>query len=254
MIISYLGKSFILVISFFFLINECKSQVLKGIVYDRTTKQPVTNALIKVGNKISLSNNEGYFTINSFSNMDTLKIKALGYERFVKALQNLSLKDTIKLFLVQDGFELNEVSVKAKRDYLRDSLSFRNDYSSIFNYKHQPLKDFVVHRDFFSEVPTFKGQSANNIAVFNLLSLLNLVNSKNEPVSKLQQTLLKEEDQDYIDRRFTKQIIQQQTGLTSDSLFIFINKYKPDAIKLKGMNDYQLGTYIKEAFKEYLEK
>jgi hypothetical protein len=254
MIVSYLGKYFVLVISFIFLFNECKSQVLKGIVYDQITKQSVNNALIKIGNKVSLSNNDGYFSINSFSINDTLKIKALNYKMFEKALQNLYIKDTLKLFLIKDALELKEVLVSAKRDFLRDSVNFRSNYSSIFNYQYQPLKDFIVYRDFTSKIPSFKGQSANNIAVVNLLSLVNLLSSKKEPVSKLQQTLLNEEGQHFIDRRFSKQLVQQQTGLKGDSLFIFMNKYKPDAIKLKGMNEYTLGLYLKESFKEFISQ
>jgi hypothetical protein len=253
MVISYLGKSFVLVISFIFFFNESKSQVLNGVVYDKTSKQKVTNAIIKVGDRISLTNNRGYFAINSFSKNDTLKIRALGYKSFQEVLKNFSLQDTIKLFLIQDPYELKEVSITARRDELKDSINFRNDYLSAFNYKYQPLKDFVVKRNFFSKVPTFKGQSSNYIAVLNLLPLLNLVNSKKEPVSKLQQTLFKEEDLDYVDRRFSKQFVQQQTGLAGDSLFLFMHKYKLDAAKLKGMSNYQLNVFIKDSFKEFIK-
>lgn len=250
---SYLCKFLIILCSVTSVVKECHSQILKGIVYDQSTKQVIPNALVKVGNSVSLTNNTGYFSMNSFSRNDTLSVKVLGYKDFKESLNHLLLRDTIKFFLFRDAYELKEVLVRTKKDYLKDSLALRNTYSSIFNYKYQPLKDFIIYRDFFSRVPTFKGQSSDYIAVVDLLSLLNLVNSKKKPVSKLQEKLIRDENQDYLDRRFSKQLVQQQTGLKGDSLFIFMNKYKPDVNKLKGMNEYQLGVYITNSYKEYLK-
>lgn len=247
-------KILILFTSSNLLVYKCKAQVLKGVVYHLQTQRPVANAIIKLGDKISLSNSSGKFSFSTFNNKDTLKVKALGYETLEIVLSKVILQDTIKLFLIQDFLELREVTIKAKRNYLKDSIALRNTYSAVFNFKYQPLKDVIVYRDFTSKIPAMRGQSANYIAVLNVLPLLKMAHSKKESKTKLQETLIVDEQEKYILRKFTKETVAKQTSLSGDSLFVFMNKYKPEAKKLKNMNDYNLFLYIKDSLKEFLIK
>jgi len=85
----------------------------------------------------------------------------------------------------------------------------------------------------------------------NLISVLDLLNKNNAPVSKLQQTLLKDEQDEYVDRVFSRQKVMELTHLKRDSLQNFMDKYRPSSKAAHTMNDYDVMIYIKKCYTEF---
>jgi hypothetical protein len=73
------------------------------------------------------------------------------------------------------------------------------------------------------------------------------------PQSKLQQKLIKEEEEQYLDNTFSKRKVQNLTGLKGDSLQAFMQLYRPNTDAAKYMSDYDIILYIKKNYHEYIE-
>jgi hypothetical protein len=58
-------------------------------------------------------------------------------------------------------------------------------------------------------------------------------------------------EQTEVDRRFTKTLVQQITGLKDERLQLFVQNYRPSYDDLKGWNDYDLINYIKKSHKNF---
>lgn len=96
--------------------------------------------------------------------------------------------------------------------------------------------------------------STASIVSVNLLSLVSLLSKKsNDPTSKLQQTLLKDEETAYVDRMFSKQKITTLTSLKGDSLLDFMDDYRPTIKQAKEMTDYEMMLYIKKSYAEFIK-
>ena len=87
----------------------------------------------------------------------------------------------------------------------------------------------------------------------NLLSVIDMLNKNKAPQSKLQKVLLKDEQDDYVDRFFSPERVSSITNLKGDSLQNFMNQYHPDIKKVKKMSDYDMVTYIKKSYADYLK-
>ena len=85
----------------------------------------------------------------------------------------------------------------------------------------------------------------------NLLSVIDMLGKNKAPQSKLQKILLKDEEDDYVDRFFSPEKVSSLTNLKGDSLQNFMNQYHPDIKKVKKMSDYDMVSYIKKSYTEY---
>ncbi|MEO5911491.1 MAG: hypothetical protein ABIP95_11430 [Pelobium sp.] len=234
--------------------TQLEAQSLQGKVIDLSSGLSVPNAIVKIGNHQLLVNENGFFNLNTSSSEDSLKVQALGYKTYHGLLSSFNLKDTLKIYLVQSSFLMNEVTVKGFKNYHKDSLNIRNEFQSVFNHKAPTFDKLYVKKDFFNRSQIKRGQSANSILSVDLLQVLSLITDNNKPITKLQETLEKQENQNYIDQQFSKTRIQQLTPLQGDSLTIFIFKYRPTRQRIEKMTDYDLNLYIKDAYQEFLKK
>ena len=87
----------------------------------------------------------------------------------------------------------------------------------------------------------------------NLLSVISLLSKNKAPETKLQQTLLQDKGNNYVDQRFSKQKIATVTSLKGDSLADFISMYRPTISQTKKMTDYQMILYIKKSYADFMK-
>ena len=79
----------------------------------------------------------------------------------------------------------------------------------------------------------------------DLITLFNAINKKNDPTYKLKKELLKDEQGDYIATRYNRGLVTMITGLKSDSLNTFMDKYYPTVDWVQKTSDYDIIQYIK---------
>jgi len=124
-------------------------------------------------------------------------------------------------------------TVRVQTQSAKDSLQDRQTYSDIFGYKKPKVR---------SGLDT-KTQELN---LLDIASVANVLSFKRKKQAKLDQKFaLTNEQQNYVQRTFTKSLVAKYTGMQSDdSLSLFIIEYAPTYDELKNMNDLDLGMYI----------
>lgn len=231
------------------------AQRIKGVVIDKTTYLPVANAFISTATSKSISTAEGKFVLANVKPGDTLRISSIGYKPFRLIVSFLKF-DTLRCYINPDATILSEVKIRARRNAKADSLRNRREFASAFAYHGSTIKDaFIAHPsdlDFGKPSNHINAdKSTATILSINLLSVIDMLGKNKAPQSKLQKILLKDEEDDYVDRFFSPEKVSSLTNLKGDSLQNFMNQYHPDIKKVKKMNDYDMVSYIKKSYTEY---
>lgn len=214
-------------------------QTVKGIVTDKKTGQPITGAWITSSKATTISGLLGEFTINIVKPSDTLSVKMQGYKLNILPVDR-SVNRTIHITLDQAIIELNEVHVTAKRDRVKDSLNNRKMFAKEFNSSAPKLKDIIK----ISRNPGPLPIAGVTIVPSQLIRALTYKHTRDY---KFKRILIRDEQNRYIDSRFSETLVTEITNLKNDSLLSFMDKYRPGIDKIKKMNDYDIRAYIKSS-------
>lgn len=247
-----------LFITLLIILSPCHlfAQRLNGVVKDKFTNLPIQNVSIKTAQSVSFTSISGKFSLPKPPIGDTIKFSCIGYEPHYLVTYKIN-NDTIVVYLEQYSILLKSATVTAKNGYKMDSLKRRKEFAAVFAYKAPALKDIFISKSAYSNTPNNYISAPNStasIVSINVLSVIGLLNKNKAPVSKLQKTLLKEEEDSYIDHQFSKRKVSTITSLKNDSLTEFMNRYRPSASALKKMTDYDLILYIKKYYQEFISK
>jgi hypothetical protein len=248
-------RSFLLSILLFFPIAVF-AQHLEGKVIDKQSGLPVVYATVSTSNNNTvITSYYGLFTLNNIKHADTIRVSCVGYRGFKVAYKDVHT-DTLFVYLNQSSIMLHDVNVKARHNFKQDSINLRKQFNNVFNYKGTSFKDIFTTVDPYEYHYNTYNMSENNATMIvnvNLLSVVDLLTKKKAPETKLQQTLIQDEANNYVDQRFCKQKITGLTGMKGDSLANFIMMYRPGIDQAKKMNDYQMVMYIKNSYTEFLK-
>ncbi len=136
--------------------------------------------------------------------------------------------------------ELKEVRV-IPRNYKFDSLQNRLDYAKAFNFQKPGIS--------LSSPPS----SAFGVGI-DLDELIGMFNfNKNRRMLAFQRRLIQEEEDKYIDHRFTKPLVRKITGLTGTGPVMddFMKKFRPSYEFTVAASDYEFAEYIQLAWLQY---
>lgn len=206
-------KPLLLILSVCFLSLSVHAQetYFYGYVRDSITELPIQDVHVS-GNREDTSdytNISGLFVIKA-SEGDTLTLLRVGYFTQKIALHGRMLSDTLHITMVPKTHELESVIVSAYSyaDYQADSVDRRRYFEEAIGYA-KPL---------FDNANTGAGLGISLERIFG----------RRQRNKKRAFKLFKEvEEEKYVDFRFNPIIVHSYTGLKSDSLQQFINKYRP---------------------------
>ena len=132
---------------------------------------------------------------------------------------------------------LREVKIKL-RNYKFDSLQNRLDYVKIFNYQKPKLK-------------TVAPQYGAAVG-FDLDEIINMFRFKrNRSIASFQKRLFLEEQDKFVDYRFSKALVRRLTQLNGNALDSFMQLYRPSFMFTKFAGDYDFQQYIKDSFNRF---
>lgn len=131
---------------------------------------------------------------------------------------------------------LPAVTVKSP-NYRMDSLQNRRDYDKYFNYQKPGL------------APSITPDGRVGADLDQLIGFFQF--RRNKRMAQFRDRLIREEEEKYIDHRFSRPLIIKLTGLRSPELELFIAQYRPSIWFTRVATDYEMGTYIKECFLKY---
>jgi hypothetical protein len=240
--------------AFVFVSAPLFAQHLNGVVLDKHSRVPVAHATVTSPSQLLFTTVEGRFDLGNIHKGDTVKITCVGYKPYSFAYY-LPV-DTIHIYLEQNAIALKNVNVKARRDANADSINLRKQFANVFNYKATTFKDVFITQDpYVYKWDDFitSTNNATTILSVNLLSVLSMFNKGNAPLPKLQTTLIKDEQYNYVDQVFSKQKVKELTPLRGDSLQAFMDRYRPSVARAKTMSDYEVMIYIKKCYAEFMK-
>jgi len=237
-----LYKIFFAVIPCIFFVTAAKSQLtITGTVYDSTKTIPVKDVLVKSSNgTIAVTDSTGRYTIVT-SDKDSLTFiyNDKPTAKFaVKQIANIAGFDISLHIRVAEKFKtLKEIKVYAK-NYRQDSIANREAYAKAFNYQKPGI--------------TLTTDANTGAAGADLNELINVFRfRRNKSLRKLQERLLDEEKENYINYRFNKTTVRRITKLDGQDLEDFMKEYRPGFEFTQGSSVVEFYQYIINASYEF---
>lgn len=231
-----LTRTLIILFSFILLAAGSASAQLyrvRGTVYDSSRNNPLEAvSVIASSGKGTTTNSEGAYEIE-VAEKDSIWFSYLGKPTMkfpVATIQNIFQFD-ISLHISIPT--LKEVRIRP-RNYRQDSLQNRLDYANIFNYQKPKLK-------------TVAPQYGAGVG-FDLDEIVNMFRfRRNRSIANFQKRLLQQEEDKFIDNRFSKALVRRLTLFTGNELDSFMRLYRPSITFTKFASDYDFQSYIKQA-------
>lgn len=229
------------IISLFLAGNASFCQVtIRGSVYDMSKTRPLAGvSVMSTSGSGTATNDLGNYTIEVNEN-DSIYFSYLGKPTVkfaVKTMTNLSGFD-ISLH-VQTNI-LPEYRVMPP-SYKFDSAQNREDYAKAFNYKKPGLG--------ISTSPMGSGGAGVGLDLDQLINVFRF--RKNKSMLGFQRRLIEEEEDKFIDHRFSKTLVRKITSLTGTDLDRFMKIYRPTYDFTQVSSEYEFYSYIKQAFLKY---
>ncbi|MFN4808729.1 MAG: hypothetical protein ACK5F9_00335 [Bacteroidota bacterium] len=226
-----------------FITFHSNSQIwLTGRVYDSTRMVSVPS--VKVSTKkgeVTYTDSIGRYGMNVDKN-DSIAFTFRGKSTIYFPVKEINYPAGFDIALqvtVQDKYKTLKEIVVIKKTYKEDSIANREQYRKVFEFERGGLQ--------LSETGTLGGTPG--------LDLTSLINSfrfkRNKSLRSLQNRLIEEEQQKFVDSRFTKQLVRQITGLAGANLEKFMIAYRPSYELVAYSEQYIYYQYILDASKYF---
>ncbi len=235
-----------LLICTIFFVQNANAQYLtiKGRVFDISARRPLEAvAVISTSGKGTTTDSLGRYEIR-VSVKDSIWFSMIGKSTMKYPVDTISNNENFDVMIHVRSFDLPEVKVRNSY-YKLDSVQNRKDYAKIFDFKKPGLR--------LSENP---GYNPGGLTVgFDLDEIINMFRFKrNKSLASLQQRLLQQEEDKYIDHRFSMAFVRKITKLTNPELEEFMKEYRPDYEMVQRMNELELGYFIEKNYEEFRNK
>jgi hypothetical protein len=214
---------------------------INGTVYDITAKTPIEAvAVISTSGRGTITDSLGRYTL-TVRTTDSIFFKLLNKETIKYPVDTIRNMEAFNIMIHVRAVELPEVKVRS-RNYRLDSIQNRKDYAKYFDFRKPTIR--------LSNNP---GYNPGGVTVgLDLDELINMFRFKRtRSLEALQKRLIQQEDDKYIDHRYSKQFVRKITKLESPELENFMQLYRPNYELTKMLNDLELGYYIERCFDQY---
>ncbi len=211
---------------------------VRGTVYNMNRTKPLEAvSVVSTSGKGVVTDSNGNYSI-TVNERDSISFSYLGRYTMKYPVNMISIYTNFDVALHVEATELRQVQV-APKNYHMDSLQNRQDYAKIFNYKKPGIK--------------VSDAGINGAGVgLDLDEIINMFRfNRNRRMLAFQRRLIQEEQDNFIDHRFTKLIVKKLTRITSPDLDSFMTRYRPSYNFTKTSTDYEFDEYIKLAAREY---
>jgi hypothetical protein len=138
-----------------------------GTVFSEELKIPLAGATVRMGNTITTTNKNGFFTIPTVPITNTISISYLGYEtKQFTANQLFATSENCKeLFLKTSNEELNQVLINV---YLTPGLQKYLDGSTVLNTKKFGILPGLIEPDVLQSIQALPGVESTNESIANI--------------------------------------------------------------------------------------
>ena len=228
-------------VSFLPLARAQRLVTISGTVYDISARRPLEAvAVFSTSGRGTITDSLGRYVI-TVPSKDSIWFSMIGKSTMKYPVDTILNIDHFNVMIHVRSYDLPEVKVR-NNYYKFDSLQNRKEYARIFDFKKPTLR--------LSTNPTY---NPGGLSVgFDLDEIINMFRTRrNRSILSLQKRLLEQEDDKYVNSRFTKPFVRKITKLSSPELDTFMVRYRPEAEVVRLLNDLELGYYIQQSFEQY---
>ncbi len=207
---------------------------IRGTVYDSSRSYPLEAvSVLSTSGRGTSTSSDGVYEIQ-VSEKDSIWFSYLGKPTMKFPVAGISNTLQFDISIHISIPTLKEVKIRP-RNYRQDSLQNRQDYARIFNYEKPKLK--VVTPQYGAGVG------------FDLDEIINMFRFKrNRSFAGFQKRLIEQEQEKFVDHRYSKILVRRLTLLTGTELDSFMRRYRPSHTFTKFASDYDFQSWIKQAF------
>lgn len=206
---------------------------VSGTVYDITARRPLEAVAVQSSSgRGTITDSAGRYLL-VVPAKDSIWFSMIGKTTMKYAVDTINNLDNFNVMIHVRATELPPV--KVRNNYYRyDSTMNRQDYAKVFNFK-KPTLGIIKN-------PTYNPGATVG---FDLEGIINMFRVKhNRSILTLQQRLIEQEQENYVNNRFSKQFVRKVTRLQSPELDTFMRRFRPSYELVKMLNDLELGYWI----------
>ena len=225
------------------------AQTVTGILRDSETGRILVKAKVKSSIAETFSDLQGKFSIKVMQR-DSLFFYQQGYQVLkINLYLDQPQKDLSIITLKPSYIAIEEVKVEGKTEK-NDSTQIKIDLGIPKTPKYRQV---VLGRADMSGNPRGFLANGNTARLFtvDLLAVKRMLFKSKVKIPLEEQLEADEYSIQYIDMTFSKELIEEMTGLKGDQATIFQNTYRPSYEEFSKMSEYELRAYIKNRFEEY---
>jgi hypothetical protein len=212
--------------------------IIKGRVFDMSKTQPLpaVSVLSSSGTGTVTDSSGSYIIL--VNETDSIWFSYLNKPTPKFAVSSINIFNGFDISLHVPVTELREVKIMP-RSYKRDSLQNRLDYAKAFDFQKPGI--------------SLSNPASGAFGVgLDLDAFINMFNfRKNRRMQQFQQRLIQEEQDKFIDNRFTKALVKKITRFSGAVQDDFMKTFRPSLEFTSVATDYEFAEYIKLAAKEY---
>ena len=204
---------------------------ISGTVYDRSQLRILQGvSVIGTSGAGTVTDSLGHYSIR-LRDGDSIYFSYLGRFTPKYAVKDVAFSLPFDMSLQVGVDSLPPVLVRP-RDYHQDSLANRLEYQKVFDYG----------ADYIDNMKAGRGGRSLGVGInFDML----FDGAKNRRMLAFQKRLVEEEQDKYVDHRFTRALVRRVTGLQAPALDTFMRQYRPSYDFVKNCEtDYEFYKYI----------
>lgn len=213
--------------------------MVRGIVFDISQKIPLSD--VTVASKFGAhthTDSLGNYQIIVFET-DSIYFSYLGKSTPWFSVKDMTVPLSFNVSLRVYAPDLPPIYI-TKESYREDSLRNRQDYAKIFDYRKPHIST--------SMTPDDAGAGVG----FDLDAIIDMFHFDYNKRQKGYQKFFEWEEQEkYIDHRFSKPLIKKLTDIKDDQMDAFVKQYRPTYEFMEATNDFELGLYIQKCKEDF---
>jgi hypothetical protein len=237
------------ILLFTFLLFFCidaHAVMIKGLVKDAVSGEPLRAVVVQninTGNTV-YSDTAGIFFLMGKAG-DVLSLRSLGYAAADKRLSVSDESDAVVIEMKRREIAIDTIVVESLTKYQQDSIDRRDIYGTAVDKR--PVKFGIAKtHPLYGGGP--KGAFTLNAPIS---SLIQKRTKKYKRLKAFQDRFNNGEKQAYMDSRYTPELVTQLTGLSGDSLSLFIKTFPIPYNFLRAATDLELKMQIKYNYRAW---
>ena len=190
----------------------------------------------KTQHRFDLSDERGAYRIQAATS-DVIIISHVGYRADTLVVDSAMLSGNYDIFLEPRASTLQAVRVGALSNYQLDSTARRQEYSWLYDRGKQPA---------FEHNRTGDGVGIN-------MNIFRHTTGADKDRELLLKRIVREEEEYYIDFRYSRDYVSRLTHLKGDSLQAFMEHYRPTYDYCRKAANVDILVFINDSYKQFMK-